>query len=139
MLIVYLGWGHDQFRWSVGLVRPTLFWWVMLAAVGWLVQLFATHLENLLHRHAGLVEERNRISRDIHDTLAQGFTGVIVQLNAAEQMLSADRERAREHLATARQLARDSLQEARRSVWAVRPMTLGARSWDKFSNAVEDR
>ena len=121
VLIVYLGWGHDQFRWSVGLVRPTLFWWVMLAAVGWLVQLFATHLENLLHRHAGLVEERNRISRDIHDTLAQGFTGVIVQLNAAEQMLSADRERAREHLATARQLARDSLQEARRSVWRCGP------------------
>jgi signal transduction histidine kinase len=124
VLIIYLGWGHAQFRWSAGLVRPILLWCLMLAVVGWLVRLFATHLENLLHRHAGLVEDRNRISRDIHDTLAQGFTGVIVQLNAAEQVLSGDPARAREHMAAARELARESLQEARCSVWALRPMTL---------------
>jgi signal transduction histidine kinase len=70
------------------------------------------------------VEERNRIARDIHDTLAQGFTGVIVQLNAAGEVLSADPARAREHLTTARELARASLQEARRSVWALRPVIL---------------
>jgi signal transduction histidine kinase len=76
-------------------------------------------------RHAMMVEERNRMARDIHDTLAQGFTGIVVQLNAAGEMLDADPERARLHIATARELARTSLQEARRSVWALRPEALG--------------
>src|SRR5262249_44076759 len=66
-------------------------------------------------RHARTVEERNRMARDIHDTLAQGFTGIVVQLNVAEEMLSTDPARVRAHLATARDLARSSLQEARRS------------------------
>jgi signal transduction histidine kinase len=72
-------------------------------------------------RHAMMVEERNRMARDLHDTLAQGFTGVVVQLNAAGEVLAADPARAREHIAAARELARASLQEARRAVWALRP------------------
>jgi signal transduction histidine kinase len=127
-LIVYLGWAHDHFVWTAGLLRPILFWWAELAAIGWLVQLFATHLEQYLHRHALLVEERNRIAREIHDTLAQGFTGVVVQLNAAGEMLKADPARAWEHISTARELARTSLQEARRSVWALRPVALERES-----------
>jgi signal transduction histidine kinase len=79
-------------------------------------------------RQAMIVEERNRMARDIHDTLAQGFTGIVIQLNAAEEMLSADRTRAREHMATARELARTSLQEARRSVWALRPASQARES-----------
>jgi signal transduction histidine kinase len=75
-------------------------------------------------RQATLAEERNRVARDIHDTLAQGFTGIVVQLNAAQEVLAADPARAREHLAAARELARTSLQEARRSVWALRPAAL---------------
>jgi signal transduction histidine kinase len=39
-------------------------------------------------RRAAVFEERNRMARDIHDTLAQGFTGVIVQLEAAEDAIS---------------------------------------------------
>jgi signal transduction histidine kinase len=121
LLVLYLGWAHESAGSAAGLAGPVLFWWALFAAVGWLVHLFASHLEGLLHRHALLVEERNRIARDIHDTLAQGFTGVVIQLNAAEEVLSADPVRAREHIATARELARTSLQEARRSVWALRP------------------
>jgi signal transduction histidine kinase len=75
-----------------------------------------------------MVEERNRMARDIHDTLAQGFTGIVVQLNAGEEMLAVDPARARGHLATARELARTSLQEARRSVWALRPPALEQES-----------
>jgi signal transduction histidine kinase len=123
LLVLYLSWAHESAG-AAGLVRPILFWWALFAGVGWLVQLFTTHLERLLHRHALMVEERNRIARDIHDTLAQGFTGVIVQLNAAGEILSADPARAREHITTARELARTSLQEARRSVWALRPVAL---------------
>jgi PAS domain S-box-containing protein len=77
------------------------------------------------NREAAIAGERNRIARDIHDTLAQGFTGIIIQLEAAEDAsrrglkLAAD-----QHIVTARNLARESLSEARRSVQALRPQSL---------------
>jgi signal transduction histidine kinase len=76
-------------------------------------------------RHAAVLAERNRMARDVHDTLAQGFTGVIVQLEAAEYAISdGDREDANRHLRQAGELARRSLSEARRSVHALRPQAL---------------
>ena len=76
-------------------------------------------------RDAAVVGERNRIARDIHDTLAQGFTGVIVQLEAAEDATRRGLAReAEQHVVTARNLARESLSEARRSVQALRPLPL---------------
>lgn len=76
-------------------------------------------------REAAVVGERNRIARDIHDTLAQGFTGVIVQLEAAEDASRRGLGReAEQHVITARNLARESLSEARRSVQALRPQPL---------------
>ena len=65
------------------------------------------------------------MARNIHDTLAQGFTGVIVQMEAAEDaLLDDDQEHAVGHVRRARKLARDSLGEARRSVHALRPQAL---------------
>jgi len=76
-------------------------------------------------QRAAVFEERNRMARDIHDTLAQGFTGVIVQLEAAEDAISCDcRKEADDHLHRAGELARRSLTEARRSVHALRPEVL---------------
>jgi signal transduction histidine kinase len=76
-------------------------------------------------RQAAVVAERNRMARDIHDTLAQGFTGVIVQLEAVEEAMSQGLSaKAAEYVARAGDLARESLQEARRSVRALRPQTL---------------
>ena len=76
-------------------------------------------------RQAAVLAERNRMARDVHDTLAQGFTGVIVQLEAAEYAISeGDRKDADLHLHRARELARKSLSEARRSVRALRPQAL---------------
>ena len=74
-------------------------------------------------REAGVLDERQRMAREIHDTLAQGLTGIITQLEAAEQTRdrSADWRR---HVDNALALARESLTEARRSVRAVRPETL---------------
>jgi signal transduction histidine kinase len=63
-----------------------------------------------------VTEERNRMAREIHDTLAQGFTGIIVQLGVAESLLAGDQDDVRARLLTAQNLARTSLQEARRSV-----------------------
>ncbi|MHB8995518.1 MAG: PAS domain-containing sensor histidine kinase [Armatimonadota bacterium] len=76
--------------------------------------------------HTVVVEERTRMAREIHDTLAQGFTGIVIQLEAAEDVLVEDPEEARLHVLKARTLARESLAEARRSVWALRPVVLGA-------------
>lgn len=74
-------------------------------------------------REAGVTDERQRMAREIHDTLAQGLTGIITQLEAAGQARDqrADWQR---HVDTAVTLARESLTEARRSVRAVRPEAL---------------
>jgi signal transduction histidine kinase len=73
-------------------------------------------------REAGAGDERQRMAREIHDTLAQGLTGIITQLEAAQQTASeAERDR---RIGNAKLLARDSLAEARRSVQALRPQAL---------------
>lgn len=72
-------------------------------------------------RRAGVLAERERLARDLHDTIAQGFTGIVMQLEAAEQALEADRGAAAAHLARARQAARESLGELRGTVHALRP------------------
>jgi signal transduction histidine kinase len=73
-------------------------------------------------REAGAGDERQRMAREIHDTLAQGLTGIITQLEAAQQTgKDAERER---RIGNAKRLARDSLAEARRSVQALRPQAL---------------
>ncbi|MGO9203680.1 MAG: GAF domain-containing protein [Limisphaerales bacterium] len=76
-------------------------------------------------RRAAVAAERNRLARDIHDMLAQGFTGVIVHLEAVEEALSQRlTAKAEEHVIRAAELAREGLQEARRSVQALRPRAL---------------
>jgi two-component system NarL family sensor kinase len=72
---------------------------------------------------ASILEERNRIAREIHDTLAQALTGVIVHMEVAKVVVPED-SKARNHLIQAHNLARDGLAEARRSVWALRPQML---------------
>ena len=71
-------------------------------------------------RDLTLVEERNRLAREIHDSLAQGLTAIIWQLNAAERPVEGGGEEAVQSLERVRNLARESLQEARRSVWDLR-------------------
>jgi signal transduction histidine kinase len=74
-------------------------------------------------REAGVLDERQRMAREIHDTLAQGLTGIVTQLEAARQ--AADDPAAwRRHLDNATTLARESLREARRSVQALRAEAL---------------
>ena len=79
-------------------------------------------------RQSAVIAERNRMARDIHDTLAQGFTGVILQLEAARGALSQSKTaKASDHLKGAGELAREGLREARRSVQALRPHALEER------------
>jgi signal transduction histidine kinase len=85
-------------------------------------------------REAGVYDERRRIAREIHDTLAQGLTGIITQLQAAEQA-SEDQAGWRRHFTAAQALARESLAEARRSVHALRPEPLETA---RLSDALAD-
>jgi signal transduction histidine kinase len=76
-------------------------------------------------RHAAVMAERDRVVRDVHDTLAHAFTGVIVQLEAADDASSRGLQaEAGAHIARAEAMARAGLQEARRSVMALRPQVL---------------
>ncbi|MGH8612332.1 MAG: MASE1 domain-containing protein [Gammaproteobacteria bacterium] len=80
-------------------------------------------------RESAVLAERNRLARDIHDTLAQGFTGVILQLQGAEDaLISGDPAPVKTHISRASELARSALAEARRSVRAVRPKVLEAQA-----------
>lgn len=74
-------------------------------------------------REAGVLQERQRMAREIHDTVAQGLTAILHQLEAADDTIG-DAPATRARLATIRTLARDSLAEARRSVQALRPAPL---------------
>jgi signal transduction histidine kinase len=60
----------------------------------------------------------------VHDTVSQGFTSIVMHLEAAEQLMASDPVKAQEHLDNARRMARESLGESRRSLWALRPEML---------------
>jgi signal transduction histidine kinase len=72
----------------------------------------------------GVLGERQRLSREIHDTLAQGFSSIVLNLETAEDTLHSDPGALQHYLDQARSIARDSLAEARRLMWALRPESL---------------
>ncbi len=104
-------------------------------------------------RRAGVTEERQRLAHEIHDTLVQGFTSIVMHLEAAqvayevEEELSSRREMWRNHLEQARHTARENLLEARRLTWALQPKALDhaelpealthlTKSWSEERNVV---
>ncbi len=95
-----------------------------------------THLQALHQqaREAAVAEERNRLAREIHDSLAHYLTVISVQLEAAEKLGAEQVDRALEQVRRARRLTLECLQEVRRSVAALRASTLEELSW---SNALE--
>ncbi|MFF7924369.1 sensor histidine kinase [Streptomyces mirabilis] len=83
----------------------------------------ALHAQLLVQaREAGVADERRRLAAEIHDTIAQGLTGIIAQLQVVAN--TPDPEAARVHLGRASELARQSLGEARRSVHNLAPVAL---------------
>lgn len=73
-------------------------------------------------RHAGAMTERERLAHDVHDTLAQGFTSVLLLLDAAES--AADLDAARRHISRAQATARENLDEARALIADLAPPAL---------------
>jgi PAS domain S-box-containing protein len=72
-------------------------------------------------KQVALLEEHNRLAREIHDTLAQTFTAISLQLNNAQYYATQDPAIAWELVEQVKTLARTGLAEARRSVWALHP------------------
>jgi signal transduction histidine kinase len=88
-------------------------------------QLEATRAElAAAERREGILEERQRLAREIHDTLAQGFTSIVLHLETAEQALPGNLDKLRRHIDMARSTARASLDQARRVVQDLRPDSL---------------
>jgi two-component system, NarL family, sensor kinase len=87
----------------------------------------------------GAVEERNRLAREIHDTLAQGLTATTLQLESADALLDAGSEKAHEPLRRALSLTRSNLEEARRSVLDLRASPLEGRPLSEALKALVER
>ncbi|MDX2032599.1 MAG: two-component regulator propeller domain-containing protein [Blastocatellia bacterium] len=105
--------------WFYGLCLLTL----ALGGWGW----YRARVRRIEREFSAVLAERTRIAREIHDTLAQGFAGISVQLELVARMLAVAPQNARTHLDEARALVRDSLAEARRSVWDLRSQALEER------------
>jgi ligand-binding sensor domain-containing protein/signal transduction histidine kinase len=103
-------------------------WWfymlgvaaVALAVLGF----FGLRVRRMRAQFSAVLAERNRMAREIHDTLAQGFVGIGLQLKAVERALERDPRSAMPHLELARSMVRHSLAEARRTVWNLRSHAL---------------
>ena len=78
----------------------------------------------VVERRAGSLEERQRLAREIHDTLAQGFAAILVHLTQAEVEGTRSPEASRPHLRFAQSVARENIEEARRMMRALRPEAL---------------
>lgn len=90
------------------------------------------------NRQAGVLAERQRLAGEIHDTVAQGFTSIIMLLQAAETELGREPAAARRHLALATATARDNLAEARALVAALAPAELESAALDSALRRLTD-
>ncbi|HEX3719031.1 MAG TPA: histidine kinase [Verrucomicrobiae bacterium] len=104
---------------------------ILIIAVGTVVMVSRNRLRQQQHQRQmaeaefyAILSERNRLSREIHDTLAQGMTAVLVQLRLARKHINQSGETVLQHLDTALTLVGASLQEARNSIWNMRSHVL---------------
>lgn len=89
----------------------------------------------------GAIEERNRLARELHDTLAQTLTATVLQLESADELLESgsSSDRARDRLRRALSLTQTNLEEARRSVLDLRAAPLEGRSLSEALRTLVDR
>jgi signal transduction histidine kinase/ligand-binding sensor domain-containing protein len=97
-----------------------------IAAGAW--GIYQLRLRQIRYRFGLVLEERTRLAREIHDTLAQGFVGISSQLDAVAMCMPDETTPARKFLDLARRMARHSLTEARRSVMDLRASVLEGQS-----------
>jgi ligand-binding sensor domain-containing protein/signal transduction histidine kinase len=106
----------------------TIWFYILLAALaaGLIVLILRLRLLRAKRQFDAVLAERNRIAREVHDTLAQGYVGVSVQLEVLSELLRHNNtEAAIKRLDTTRQNVREGLAEARQSIWALRSQDTG--------------
>jgi signal transduction histidine kinase len=104
------------------------YWFDFLILVGLALvayEIYRWRVRQVEAQFSAVLAERNRIAREIHDTLAQGFVAVSVQLELIGRMLSISTESAREQLKVASMAVQNGLSEARRSIWELRSQPSG--------------
>jgi len=108
-------------------VKEPLFyqtWWfyplcgVLLAGLAW--GIYQMRLRQIRTRFAAVLEERNRLAREMHDTVIQGCTGVSALLEAIVSLPESNVEAKNDLLEYAREQARETINEARQAVWDMR-------------------
>jgi ligand-binding sensor domain-containing protein/two-component sensor histidine kinase len=107
---------------------------VAAAAVG-VVLAYRGRLRQMRGRFALVLQERARMARELHDTLAQGFVGISSQLDAVAMIMPDNAGPVHQHLEVARRMARHSLTEARRAVMDLRTSALDGRDLPDALNA----
>jgi signal transduction histidine kinase/ligand-binding sensor domain-containing protein len=99
---------------------------LILAAVGLVVLVQRQRLLRAQREFNAVLGERNRIAREIHDTLAQGYVGISVQLEVLAELLRMSKvDAAAKHLDLTRGYVREGLADARQSIWALRSQDSG--------------
>ena len=106
----------------------TIWFYTLLVAfaVGMIVLLQKRRLMRAQREFNAVLGERNRIAREIHDTLAQGYVGISVQLEVLAELLRLNKaDAAAKHLDLTRGYVREGLADARQSIWALRSQDSG--------------
>ena len=99
---------------------------LLVAVAGVVVLLLRLRLRRAEGEFRAVLGERNRIAREIHDTLAQGYVGISVQLEVLSELLRHHKpEAAAKHLDLTRGYVREGLADARQSIWALRSQDAG--------------
>ena len=113
-------------RLGLMLVGTTVVLVLVLAWVGSLRRQVARHMNVISEKLRGeaVSNERNRLARDLHDSLEQQLAGVAIQLDGAEESIREDPAAATQSVSLARRMLRHTRLEARRSVWDLRSQVL---------------
>jgi ligand-binding sensor domain-containing protein/signal transduction histidine kinase len=99
---------------------------LVLLVVGIVLLVQRMRLNRAEREFNAVLGERNRIAREIHDTLAQGYVGISVQLELLAELLRMSKiDTAQKHLDSTREYVREGLADARQSIWALRSQDAG--------------
>ena len=100
-----------------------------VAVVAIVLRIFRRRVLLVEREFSAVMAERNRIAREIHDTLAQGYVGISLQLEILGELLRHKRtDAAAAHLAVTQELVREGLDDARQSIWALRSQDAGEQT-----------
>jgi signal transduction histidine kinase len=142
-----------QMDWNVGVV--ILLSWLAGLGVGLFIEALvrqSRERQRLIHelqvtrqelalaaRQAGIMQERQRLAREIHDIFTQGLSSIVMQTEAMDATLSTDETKDKQRLSQVRRIARENLAEARRLLWALQPEVSERTSLPEMLRSLAER